>query len=109
MKRKPPNVPVGGGTARIDPGDVGQLPLTRHKGRKEMEHFFGSLFTVWIPLLCFSILPKVPRGEKGQGLVEYSLIILLVSIVVIGTLAALGTEVNTTLSTVTSTMATGTP
>lgn len=32
--------------------------------------------------------------EKGQGLVEYALIIFLVSIVVIGTLTILGTTVD---------------
>ena len=34
------------------------------------------------------------RQEKGQGLIEYALIILLISIVVIVVLGLLGTEVN---------------
>ena len=35
------------------------------------------------------------RQEKGQGLIEYALIILLISIVVIVVLGLLGTELNT--------------
>lgn len=42
-----------------------------------------------------------PR-EKGQGLVEYALILALVAIVVIVILTALGGAVNTALSTVNS-------
>ena len=34
------------------------------------------------------------QNEEGQGLVEYALIIFLVSIVVIGTLTTLGTTVD---------------
>ena len=38
--------------------------------------------------------------EEGQGLVEYALILVLVSIVAIGALAAVGTNVTTVLQTV---------
>jgi pilus assembly protein Flp/PilA len=44
---------------------------------------------------------KVLRdSEEGQGLVEYSLILVLVSIVAIGALAAIGTNVTNVLQTV---------
>ncbi len=39
-------------------------------------------------------------GEEGQGLVEYALILVLVSIVAIGALAAIGTNVTNVLQTV---------
>ena len=35
------------------------------------------------------------RGEDGQGLVEYSLIILLMALVVVGALGLFGAGVNT--------------
>lgn len=38
-------------------------------------------------------LAKMKKDEKGQGLVEYALIIVLVSIAVIALLSALGVEV----------------
>jgi pilus assembly protein Flp/PilA len=38
--------------------------------------------------------------EEGQGLVEYALILVLVSIVAIGALAAIGTNVSNVLQTV---------
>ena len=39
-------------------------------------------------------------GEEGQGLVEYALILVLVSVVAIGALAAIGTNVTNVLQTV---------
>ena len=38
--------------------------------------------------------------KKGQGLVEYALILVLIAIVVIVILGFLGTQVNTTFSTI---------
>jgi pilus assembly protein Flp/PilA len=40
------------------------------------------------------------QREEGQGLVEYALILVLVSIVAIGALAAIGTNVSNVLQTV---------
>jgi pilus assembly protein Flp/PilA len=38
--------------------------------------------------------------EEGQGLVEYALILVLISVVAIGALTAIGGSVNTVLQTV---------
>lgn len=40
------------------------------------------------------------QREEGQGLVEYALILVLISIVAIGALAAIGTSVQGVLQTV---------
>jgi pilus assembly protein Flp/PilA len=42
--------------------------------------------------------------EEGQGLVEYALILVLVSIVAIGALAAIGENVTTVLQTIADTL-----
>ena len=42
--------------------------------------------------------------QKGQGLVEYALIITLVSIVVIAALAILGPQINNVFNTISGTM-----
>ena len=47
------------------------------------------------------------RKTRGQGLVEYALILMLVGVVVIVALTALGTNVKGVLSNVNSTMAGG--
>ena len=44
------------------------------------------------------------RQEKAQGLVEYALIIVLVSLVVIVALGLLGEQVNTVFETITTTL-----
>jgi pilus assembly protein Flp/PilA len=44
---------------------------------------------------------KVLRdGEEGQGLVEYALILVLISVLAIGALTAIGGSVNTILQTI---------
>ena len=42
--------------------------------------------------------------EKGQGMVEYALIIVLIAIVVIVVLGLLGTQISTVFSRITSTL-----
>ena len=44
------------------------------------------------------------QKEEGQGLVEYALIIVLVSIVVIGALSLLGTQVGAVFTSITGTL-----
>ena len=46
------------------------------------------------------VLDRVLEDESGQGLTEYALIIMLVSIVVIGTLTLMGTSVSDLLNSV---------
>jgi pilus assembly protein Flp/PilA len=44
----------------------------------------------------------VKEREEGQGLVEYALILVLISVVSIGLMAALGVKIGGVFSTVTS-------
>lgn len=45
------------------------------------------------------------KNEKGQGLVEYALILVLVSIVVIVVMGLMGTQISTIFSQITSALA----
>jgi pilus assembly protein Flp/PilA len=63
----------------------------RGKGEHEMAELLLKLKTFW-------------NREEGQGLVEYALILVLVSIVAIGALAAIGTNVTTVLQTIADTL-----
>ena len=45
--------------------------------------------------------PLLRKGQKGQGLVEYSLIIALVAIVVIAILVLMGPQIGQIFSTIT--------
>ena len=51
-----------------------------------------------------SYTERLRRDEDGQGLVEYALILVLVSIVAIGALAAIGTNVTNVLQTIADTL-----
>lgn len=46
-------------------------------------------------------LSKFDREDEGQGLVEYALIIVLVSVVAMVALALLGTQINTVFGNIT--------
>lgn len=48
---------------------------------------------------------KVLRGKKGQTLVEYALVLAFISVVAIGTLISMGTQVKGTFSTINSQLA----
>ncbi len=52
--------------------------------------------------LLRSYLVRLREGEKGQALVEYALILFLVSIVSIEVLSVLGGHISSMLSTVTA-------
>ncbi len=54
--------------------------------------------------LYVRMLVALQSAQKGQGLVEYALIIVLVSIAAIVTLGLLGTEVTEVFSRITSTL-----
>ena len=47
---------------------------------------------------------RVSRGEEGQALLEYALVLALVALVTLGVLQALGTNVSGTLGQVSSNM-----
>lgn len=49
-------------------------------------------------------LDSIKSQEKGQGLIEYALIILLVSIVVITVLSLLGDQIQAVFTTITTTL-----
>jgi Flp pilus assembly pilin Flp len=51
---------------------------------------------------AFRYLDSVRRNEEGQALVEYALILFLVSLVVIGILGTLGGAVSSMFSVLTS-------
>ena len=46
----------------------------------------------------------IARKEKGQGLIEYALILALISIVVIGALSLLGPKISTVFNTISGTL-----
>ena len=48
----------------------------------------------------FALVKKLWSDESGQGLVEYALILALISVVAIGALTLIGTNANSILSTV---------
>jgi pilus assembly protein Flp/PilA len=51
-----------------------------------------------------SVWNRVSEREEGQGMVEYALILFLVSIIAIGALTAIGGGVNNVLQTVADTL-----
>jgi len=44
---------------------------------------------------CMSMLNGLRQNKKGQGLVEYGLIVGLIAVVVVGAVTLLGTRINT--------------
>lgn len=61
-----------------------------------------ELFAAWMQAK-FGIDLTAERQE-GQGLVEYALIIVLVSVVAVGTLTILGTTISGVFSTITTSL-----
>ena len=58
-------------------------------------------------LVClFAVLPirRMPRAARGQGLVEYALILALVSVVVIAALLVLGPSISRIFTHINSTL-----
>ncbi len=50
--------------------------------------------------LRVALIDLIDRDERGQGLVEYALILVLIAIVAILALAFIGTQLSTTLSSI---------
>ena len=53
--------------------------------------------TVWALLFCLSTFPRLGRGDAGQDLIEYAMLGGLVSLIAIGAVTAVGTQVNAVL------------
>ena len=51
-------------------------------------------------MLMIQMVKAILRNEKGQGMVEYGLILALVAVVAIGTMTLLGTSLDTQLTAV---------
>jgi pilus assembly protein Flp/PilA len=68
--------------------------VNKPKGDETMMNFLNSLYVQLITSI------NSLKSEKGQGLVEYALILVLVAIVVIGALTLLGTKTSTVFSNV---------
>ncbi|VBB06616.1 flp/fap pilin component [Lucifera butyrica] len=45
-------------------------------------------------MMLLEMVKMMFRNQKGQGMVEYGLILALIAVVVMGTLAAMGTTLN---------------
>ena len=48
-------------------------------------------------LFCLSMFPRLGRGDAGQDLIEYAMLAGLVSLIAIGAVTAVGTQVNAVL------------
>jgi pilus assembly protein Flp/PilA len=70
------------------PNDTERFALFSRKDMSKMVEYVRALLTV-------------DEETEGQGLVEYALIIVLVSIAVIGTLTVLGGKINDVFTTIT--------
>ena len=53
-----------------------------------------------IPIRVYMAFKELRDGESGQAMVEYALILALVSVAAVGILAALGTSVSSIFSTI---------
>lgn len=53
-----------------------------------------------IPIRMYLALKDLRDGEAGQAMVEYALILALVSVAAVGILAALGTSVSSIFSSI---------
>ena len=53
-----------------------------------------------IPIRLYVALGALRDGESGQAMVEYALILALVSVAAVGILAALGTSVSSIFSSI---------
>jgi pilus assembly protein Flp/PilA len=53
-----------------------------------------------IPIRMYLAVKELRDGESGQAMVEYALILALVSVAAVGILAALGTSVSSIFSSI---------
>lgn len=50
--------------------------------------------------MLFQMVKAAIRNEKGQGMVEYGLILALIAVAVMGTMQLMGTSLNTMMTNV---------
>ncbi len=62
-----------------------------------LSRFVYFIVALWAPFL----IPGKLRHEKGQGLVEYALVLVLVAVVVIAILTLLGPQIGNVFSRIT--------
>lgn len=51
-------------------------------------------------MLSFEMVTSILQNEKGQGMVEYGLILALIAVVVIGIMTTMGTNLTTLYTTI---------
>lgn len=51
-------------------------------------------------MLIFEMVKALLRNQKGQGMVEYGLILALIAVVVVGIMTTMGTNLTTTFTTI---------
>lgn len=62
------------------------------------------MFDMLVCLIAVLPIRHTPRAERGQGLVEYALILALVSVVVIAALLVLGPSISRIFTRINSTL-----
>lgn len=55
-------------------------------------------------MLIVKMMNAMVRNEKGQGMVEYGLILALIAVVVIGVMTTMGTDLKTMFTTVSTSL-----
>lgn len=55
-------------------------------------------------MLMVKMMNTILRNEKGQGMVEYGLILALIAVVVIGVMTTMGTDLKTMFTTVSTSL-----
>ena len=55
-------------------------------------------------MLSFEMVTSLLRNEKGQGMVEYGLILALIAVVVVGIMTTMGTNLTTIYTTVSTSL-----
>jgi pilus assembly protein Flp/PilA len=65
-----------------------------------MDEFFTKMYVV---MQCGLLdLRKRAESERGATAVEYGLLVALIAAIIVGTVAALGTQINTAFTTITN-------
>jgi pilus assembly protein Flp/PilA len=80
------------GNERGSPGRVADAAVREPKRRHQVER------AKLIPTRLYLALQDLRNGESGQAMVEYALILALVSVAAVGILSLLGTSVSSIFS-----------